>query len=119
MGFEGFSGNESILYHLESPCRIAEAGEFEPIEHEEWVPGRPRPPPPGDGRHPAPRAIRSAGAACLMWNATWRSSICRPAEEAEAFYRNGEGDELLFVHGDRASWRRCSARCPTASTTTS
>ena len=38
MGYEGFSGNESILYHVESPCRIAEAGGFEPIEHAEWVP---------------------------------------------------------------------------------
>ena len=23
MGYEGFSGNESILYHLQSPCRVA------------------------------------------------------------------------------------------------
>ena len=23
MGYEGFSGNESILYHLHSPCRVA------------------------------------------------------------------------------------------------
>ena len=38
MGYEGFSGNESILYHVESPCRIAAAGEFTPIVHEEWVP---------------------------------------------------------------------------------
>ena len=38
LGYEGFSGNESILYHLQSPCRIEEAAEFEPIEHEEWVP---------------------------------------------------------------------------------
>ena len=38
MGYEGFSGNESILYHLQSPCRVADVGEFEPIEHEEWVP---------------------------------------------------------------------------------
>ncbi len=38
MGLEGFSGNESILYHHTSPCRILEAGEFEPISHEEWVP---------------------------------------------------------------------------------
>ena len=38
MGFEGFSGNESILYHLESPCRIDEVGEFTPIVREEWVP---------------------------------------------------------------------------------
>ena len=25
LGYEGFSGNESILYHLQSPCRIKEA----------------------------------------------------------------------------------------------
>ena len=38
MGFEGFSGLESILYHLQSPCRVIELGEFEPIVREEWVP---------------------------------------------------------------------------------
>ena len=38
MGYEGFSGNESILYHLQSPCRVAEVGEFTPIVREEWVP---------------------------------------------------------------------------------
>ena len=38
MGFEGFSGLESILYHLQSPCRVIECGEFEPIVREEWVP---------------------------------------------------------------------------------
>src|SRR5437763_7796012 len=37
-GLEGFSGNESILYHLQSPCRIRELGDFEPIERDEWVP---------------------------------------------------------------------------------
>ena len=38
LGFEGFSGNESILYHLWSPCRVKEVGQFEPIAIEEWVP---------------------------------------------------------------------------------
>src|SRR5690348_9337257 len=38
MGLEGFTGNESILYHLQSPCRVMELGGFEPIEREEWVP---------------------------------------------------------------------------------
>src|SRR3954463_16835417 len=37
MGFEGFSGNESILYHLWSPCRVKDVGEFEPLTLEEWV----------------------------------------------------------------------------------
>ena len=38
MGLEGFSGNESILYHLVSPCRVKELGDFTPIEREEWIP---------------------------------------------------------------------------------
>ena len=38
MGYEGFSGNESILYHLVSPCRVSEVLDFTPITREEWVP---------------------------------------------------------------------------------
>src|SRR5207253_3361287 len=38
MGLEGFVGNESILYHLQSPCRVMELAGFEPIERDEWVP---------------------------------------------------------------------------------
>ena len=38
MGYEGFSGNESILLHLHSPCRLDQVGEFRPIERDEWVP---------------------------------------------------------------------------------
>ena len=38
MGYEGFSGNESILLHLQSPCRLDDVGEFRPIERPEWVP---------------------------------------------------------------------------------
>ena len=32
MGLEGFTGNESILYHLQSPCRVMELGPFVPTE---------------------------------------------------------------------------------------
>src|SRR5207244_9899144 len=38
MGLEGFSGLESILYHLVSPCRVMKLDGFEPIVREEWVP---------------------------------------------------------------------------------
>ncbi len=40
MGYEGFSSNESILYHLHSPCRLGHIGAFTPIEREEWFPTR-------------------------------------------------------------------------------
>src|SRR5258705_6254947 len=38
MGLEGFTGNESILYHLQSPCRVMKLGGVQPIERKEWVP---------------------------------------------------------------------------------
>jgi homogentisate 1,2-dioxygenase len=97
MGYEGFSGNESILYHLHSPCRVMEVGGFTPIRREEWVP---------DAHvhrlaHTAPLGPEGdpvGGRRLLMWNADVELAICKPVEELEGFYRNGEGDEVLFVH---------------------
>ena len=97
-GLEGFSGNESILYHLQSPVRIRELGDFEPIVRDEWVPDA----------H-AHRHFRTydalpeegdaiSGRRLLMWNDDVEISLCRPAERMEFFYRNGEGDEVIFVH---------------------
>src|ERR1051325_2292340 len=80
MGFEGFSGLESILYHLQSPCRVIECGEFEPIVREEWVPDA------HAHRHlrtwdvpPAGDAI--SGRQLLMWNNDVEISLCRATEE--------------------------------------
>jgi homogentisate 1,2-dioxygenase len=97
MGLEGFAGNESILYHLQSPCRLKELGEFEPIERDEWVP-----------ESHAHRHMRTAdvpengdavsGRQLLMWNDDVEISLCRPHEEMKYFFRNGEGDEIIFVH---------------------
>src|SRR6266516_1058679 len=38
MGMEGFVGMESILYHLQSPCRVMKVGDFEDLKRDEWVP---------------------------------------------------------------------------------
>jgi len=96
-GLEGFSGNESILYHLQSPCRIREIGSFEPIVRQEWVPDA------HAHRHLRTIGIEEGGDAIggrrlLMWNADVEISLCRPSEPMEGFYRNGEGDEVIFVH---------------------
>ncbi len=77
-GLEGFSGNESILYHLTSPCRVKEIGKFEPIQRDEWVP---------DGhahRHFLTADIPAEGDAVtgrrvLMWNNDVEIAMCRPA----------------------------------------
>ena len=52
MGLEGFTGNESILYHLESLCRVKELGAFTPIGATSGSP-RPSAPAPEHVRRPA------------------------------------------------------------------
>jgi homogentisate 1,2-dioxygenase len=97
MGYEGFSGNESILYHLHSPCRLLEVKEFVPLEREEWVPDthvhRLT-----DTRPLATGGDPITGRRPLMFNDDVELGICKPTEETEAFFRNGEGDEVVFVH---------------------
>jgi homogentisate 1,2-dioxygenase len=97
MGYEGFSGNESILYHLVSPCRVSEVLDFTPIARDEWVPDA----------HVhrltntadlAPQGDPVFGRRLLMWNTDVEIAICKPTEQSEVFFRNGEGDEVLFVH---------------------
>jgi len=97
LGYEGFSGNETILYHLHSPCRLDTVGEFRSIVRDEWVPDahvhrladiNPLPP----GGDPV------SGRRLLMFNGDIEVSICKPTEALDGFYRNGEGDEVLYVH---------------------
>ena len=64
---------------------------------DEWVP---------DGhahRHFRTAGIPAAGDAVtgrklLMWNNDAEIAPCRPTETMEHYYRNGEGDEVVFVH---------------------
>jgi homogentisate 1,2-dioxygenase len=102
MGLEGFTGNESILYHLESPCRVKELGAFTPIVREEWVPETHAHrlqntydvPPEGD---------EISGRRSLMWNDDVEISLCLPDGTMDYFFRNGEGDEVIFVHEGRGT----------------
>ena len=102
MGLEGFTGNESILYHLHSPCRVKELGSFTPIVREEWVPDA------HAHRLLGTYAVAAegdpiSGRRLLMWNDDVEISLCRPDTAMESFFRNGEGDELIFVHEGRGT----------------
>jgi homogentisate 1,2-dioxygenase len=97
MGLEGFTGNESILYHLHSPCRVMDLAGFEPIVREEWLPEQ------HAHRHlktypTEPQGDEITGRRTLMWNDDVEISLCRPSASMDYHYRNGEGDEVIFVH---------------------
>ena len=97
VGLEGFNGNYSILYHLNTPCRVKELGPLEPIEKEEWVPE-------AHQHHLLdtwdiePEGDPIGGRRLLMWNGDVEIWFVRPDREMDAFYRNAEGDECIFVH---------------------
>jgi hypothetical protein len=38
MGFEGISGDESMLHHPQSPCRVSDLGSLTALTHAAWVP---------------------------------------------------------------------------------
>jgi homogentisate 1,2-dioxygenase len=111
LGYEGFSGNETILYHLNSPCRLDSVGGFTPIEREEWVPEAhvhrlADANPVEAGGDPV------GGRQLLMFNGDIEVSICKPTAELDGFYRNGEGDEVLYIHRGGGVLRTVFGRVP-------
>ena len=97
LGYEGFSGNESILYHLHSPCRLSEVGDFEPIVRDEWVPDA-HVHRLADANQVEPGGDPVSGRRLLMFNGDIEVWVCKPTEAHDGFYRNGEGDEVVYVH---------------------
>jgi homogentisate 1,2-dioxygenase len=111
LGYEGFSGNESILYHRHSPCRVAEVGSFEPLERARWVPGAHvhrlahSAPMPAGGDPVEHRRL-------LMFNGDLGVALVKPDRATTAFHRNGEGDEVLWVHRGGGVLRSVFGRLP-------
>ncbi|HZI92175.1 MAG TPA: homogentisate 1,2-dioxygenase [Thermoleophilaceae bacterium] len=111
MGYEGFSGNETILLHVHSPCRLDAVGGFTPIQRTEWVPDT-HVHRLADTAPIEPGGDPVGGRRLLMYNGDIEVSVCKPTEEMEGFYRNGEGDEVIYVHRGRGVLRTVFGRVP-------
>jgi homogentisate 1,2-dioxygenase len=96
-GTEGFSGNYSILYYHYPPTRVKKIQKYADIHIEEWDLG--------EQRHvhlktnPLPQGGDPVlGRQVLMFNKDVALGVVRPTEQMSYFYRNGECDEVYFVH---------------------
>ncbi len=98
-GVEGFAGRNSLLYHLQPPTRTNRIEAVGPVRVEEA----------DDGVHRHRLVDASTlplkgdavtGRVPLFFNGDVTFGVVRPAEAMPetVFYRNGEGDELIFVH---------------------
>ncbi|MBM7845549.1 homogentisate 1,2-dioxygenase [Herpetosiphon giganteus] len=97
MGTKGFSGVEALLYHHYPPTAILKVEDLgsTAIELE----------PDGALRHRhlktfahKPGGDPIGGRRMLLVNNDVRMGIVHPTEPQTYFYRNGEGDEMLFIH---------------------
>ncbi|WP_199613956.1 homogentisate 1,2-dioxygenase [Paenibacillus alkalitolerans] len=97
MGTKGFSGIQSILYHHYAPAEIVKAHLLSACrtQYEEQ----------GALRHRHFRTIGCnktgdavAGRQYILGNDDLLIGVVNPTEAMDYYYRNGDGDELLFVH---------------------
>ena len=97
MGVRGFDGMQSILYHVHPPTQVTRIAPHRPFMLEAV---------PSDilsHRHLRTQNAPQTGDAIdgrqyLMFNSDVAIAVCRPTESMTYFYRNGTGDELLFIH---------------------
>lgn len=97
IGTHGFSGMQSLLYHLHPPTQIQKIVWEQPvaIAYEESTALRPR--------HLRTKKIKKGGDAIasrvlLMGNADLQISVARPTEPMSYWYRFAHGDEIIFMH---------------------
>lgn len=110
-GTQGFAGIASILYHVHPPTQVLEIGAAvesaaapaseQPLRHQHYRTGAL--PPQGDP---------VSGRVALLANEDVSLALCRPAEPAAYFYKNADGDELLFVHEGRGRLESMFGRLP-------
>ena len=96
MGTRGFSGIQSILYHVHAPTAVSRVADLGAVVREYEPAGALR------HRHFKTATVEPGGDALtgrrlLMGNDDVAMLIARPTGPMEYFYRNGEGDEVLFV----------------------
>lgn len=97
MGTKGFSGIQSILYHHNPPTQVRATKKFadrtieyvkqEHLKHQHFLTFDL--PPGGDP---------VTGRQYLLGNNDVVMGVCIPTEPMDYFYRNADGDEVLFVH---------------------
>lgn len=96
MGTKGFSGTQSIIYHLNPPTRVKEVKKLKDIHYEFEQSDALK------HRHFRTSHLGSGGdfleaRKIFLVNDDLAIGVARPTQQMPYFYRNGEGDELLYV----------------------
>jgi homogentisate 1,2-dioxygenase len=98
-GTEGFTGPSSTMYHIHPPTQVygwtpkystkVEYVEREIMRMRHVMTGGPKLPPRGDF---------VTGRVVLFGNVDCEMAVCNPAQQMDYHFKNGQGDECLFIH---------------------
>ena len=96
VGNMGFTGPSSLLYHVQRPTAVRA---LKTVRRIEWKPACSEP---LRHRHFRTRQLTKTGDAIaertpLLFNSDVSMEIVRPAQQSTNFYRNAQGDEIVFV----------------------
>lgn len=112
VGHDGRSGNESILYHVGSQ-KVAAVGAFRALTRARWI-SHPAGPRIADTNRIESGGGPVSGRRVVMWNEDVEVSIAKPTRQERVFYRNTEGDEILYIHRGAGVLRTVFGRVPFA-----
>jgi len=110
-GTEGFSGSSSLLYHKTPPTRVTNVQPGKEIEIKPWKEGLLR------HHHLLTKDIKAGGdpvesRKVLLYNNDIQIGVARPTDKMDYFYRNGEHDEVLFIHYGKGHFQSQFGRLP-------
>lgn len=96
VGNKGFTGIQSLLYHVNPPTVIGKAAIIRKLDWKTDVQTPLQP------RHIKTSKLKAGGSPTLdrtplMYNSDLAISIVHPDRQDEHFYRNAQGDELVYV----------------------
>ncbi len=96
-GTEGFHGISSLLYHIHRPTQILRIDGVKDITpkvavEKNIIPRR------FQGKNLSPEKDFLDSKKILMFNNDLKMGLAKPQESMDYFYKNGECDELIFVH---------------------
>lgn len=98
-GTEGFVGPTTTMYHIHPPTQVYG---WKPVystkvEYVEQDIMRMRHVMTG-GQRMSPRGDCITGRVVLFGNSDCEMAVCNPAEQMQYHYKNGQGDECIFIH---------------------
>ena len=111
IGNKGFTGPSSLLYHLHQPTQVRRVRSLRDLAWERDPSAVPPSP------LPDASASRSGGSLTLdriplLFNDDVAMSFVQPTREDDFFYRNAQGDEIVYVSEGAACSRPSSASLP-------